>query len=137
MRRLEEKLLNVLSAYPGVASAYLFGSHAEGRAHRQSDVDVGVLLDRNTYPTRADRFEARLRLLSLLTSALLPRTPDVVVLNDAPPGLGARIVTGGLPVYCADPEQDHSFRRDIQLRAADVAPFLRRSRLTKLKAILE
>ena len=32
----------------GVAAVYLFGSHAEGRAHRDSDVDVGVLLD----PTR-------------------------------------------------------------------------------------
>jgi predicted nucleotidyltransferase len=26
---------------PGLVSAYLFGSHADGRVHRESDVDVG------------------------------------------------------------------------------------------------
>ena len=34
------------SAEPaGVVSAYLFGSHARGTAHRESDVDVAVLND--------------------------------------------------------------------------------------------
>ena len=46
----------------GVVSAYLFGSHVEGRAHRESDVDVGILLGRETYPTIRDRFDARLSL---------------------------------------------------------------------------
>ena len=46
----------------GVVSAYLFGSEAEGRAHRESDVDVGVLLDSDRFPTEKERFEVRLRL---------------------------------------------------------------------------
>ena len=29
----------------GGASVYLFGSEADGRAHRESDVGVGLLLD--------------------------------------------------------------------------------------------
>jgi predicted nucleotidyltransferase len=37
----------------GVVSAYLFGSHAAGRAHRESDVDVGVLLDWSVHPSPA------------------------------------------------------------------------------------
>ena len=49
---------------PGLLSAYLYGSRAEGRSHRESDLDVGVLLDREPYPTARDRFDARVRLIA-------------------------------------------------------------------------
>ena len=42
-----------LAANPAIVSAYLFGSIAEGREHRDSDVDIGVLLDRRTTSTAA------------------------------------------------------------------------------------
>src|SRR5437867_279503 len=87
-----------------IVSAYLFGSHGEGRAHRESDVDVGVLLHRGSHPTRRDRFEARLRLINLLARHLRTNRVDLVVLNDAPPELGRRIVTRGRRIVCADPE---------------------------------
>ena len=38
-------------------------------------------------------------------------------------------------MYVADPEADHAFCRDVQLRAADLDPFLRRMRLIKLRAL--
>jgi len=60
---------------------------------------------------------------------------DVVVLNDAPPGLGRHIATKGRRVYCGDAEMDHAFVRDVQLRAADLEPFLRRARRIKLDAL--
>ena len=122
-------------AEPGVVSVYLFGSHAEGRAHRESDVDVGVLLQHATHPAPRDRFEARIRLSSKLASRLGTDRVDVVILNDAPPQLGRRVVSRGRRVHCTDPEVDHAFVRDVQLRAADVEPFLRRARRTKLAAI--
>jgi predicted nucleotidyltransferase len=134
LTELQPKLQTTLDR-PGVAAAYLFGSYREGRAHKESDVDVGILLDRGTYPTRAARFEARLELINLLTHGLAPLDPDVVILNDAPPGLAARITTTGLLVCCRDPEAEHAFRRDAQLRAADLEPFLRRARAIKLRAI--
>lgn len=40
---------------PGLVTAYLFGSHVTGRAHRESDVAVGALLDRTAFPTDRDR----------------------------------------------------------------------------------
>lgn len=119
---------------PGVASAYLFGSHAAGRAHRESDVDVGVLVDRALHPTRRERFDLRLRLIARL-SAELGREADVVVLDDAPPELGRRIVREGDRILCADPDLDHAYVRDVQLRAADLEPFLRRTRRIKLEAL--
>ncbi len=120
---------------PGVASAYLYGSHAEARAHRESDVDVGVLLDWATHPSPADRFEARVRLGSWLIGVLHANDVDLVVLNDVPPHLGRRIVTTGRRVSRADSETDHAFVRDVQLRAADLEPFLRWTRQLKLEAL--
>ena len=123
------------TAPKGVVSAYLFGSHSEARSHRESDVDVAVLLDRRVFATDRERFEERLRLIGAVGSALGRDDVDLVILNDVPPELGARIVTRGLRLSCSDGEADHAFVRDVQLRAADLAPFLRRMRGIKLEAI--
>lgn len=133
---VQETLSAALERSEGIISAYLFGSLAEARAHAESDVDVGVLLDRGRYPTSAERFEARVRLATDLEHELAPRHPDVVVLNDAPPTFGARIVSTGRRLICRDADGDHAFRRDVQLRAADLKPFLRRTREIKRRAVL-
>jgi predicted nucleotidyltransferase len=114
---------------------YLFGSYAEARAHAESDVDLGVLLHRDLYPTPRERFAERVRLTAWLIGVLGINAVDVVILNDAPPELGRRIVTQGQRVYCADTQRDHAFVRDVQLRAADLAPFLRRTRRIILQAL--
>lgn len=87
----------------GVVSVYLFGSQAAGRAHRESDVDLAVLLRWDLYPTSRERFEARLRLFADFSAALGRDDVDLVVLNDAPPLLGRHIVTTGRRLLCTDP----------------------------------
>jgi predicted nucleotidyltransferase len=119
----------------GVISAYVFGSHATGRVHAESDIDVGVLLDRHQAPTGRQRFESRVHISSELIRQLRHNEIDVVVLNDAPPQFARRIVTAGRRVYCRDEAADHAFVRDVQLRAADLEPFLRRTRRIKLTAM--
>ena len=57
---------------PGLVSPYLFGSHAEGRSHRESDIDVAVLLRHAAHPTARERFEVRLRLSSWLAERAEP-----------------------------------------------------------------
>lgn len=122
-------------ADPAVVSAYLFGSAANGQAHADSDVDVGVLLDRRVVPIGAERSQLRVRLTSDIIAVLHRNDVDLVVLNDVPPGLGRRVITDGVPVFVADGEADHAFQRDVQLRAADLDPFLRRMRKIKLEAL--
>ena len=118
-----------------LTSAYLFGGHAAARAHRDSDIDVGVLLDRVHCLSARARFEEGVRMTSWLCAELRVSMIDLVVLNDAPPPIGARIVTEGVRLFCRDEEADHAFRRDSMLRAADLAPFLARARKLKLAAI--
>ena len=119
----------------GVASVYLYGSAARGQAHAESDVDVAVLLDRACFPLREQRAEERVRLTGELIHVLGNNDVDLVMLNDVPPGLGRHAITEGVRLYLADHEADHAFCRDVQLRAADLDPFLRRMRLIKLRAL--
>jgi predicted nucleotidyltransferase len=123
-----------LTEFQGIVSAYLFGSAARGRLHRESDIDVGMLLDRGVYPTTADRFEARLRVSARL-AAVVGRTVDIVILNDAPPTLSRHIMCDGVRLLVTDREQDRHHLRVTLSRAADLVPFLRRTRAVKLDAI--
>jgi uncharacterized protein len=120
----------------GIASAYLFGSHAEGRSHRESDVDIGVLLQRDRYPTSKNRFDMRVRLSSELIAVVHCNEVDVVILNDAPPLLGRKIIYG-VRVFVGDPEADHDYVRDVQILAADLEPWLRRIRKQRLEALAQ
>ena len=124
------------SPVPGVVSVYLFGSHASGRVHRESDVDVGVVLDRVIHATPQARFDARLRLTAHVGQQLGTADVDLVVLNDAPPHLVRRVMTDGVRVSCADADADHAARRTALLRAADLEPFLCRARKAKLQAMV-
>jgi predicted nucleotidyltransferase len=119
----------------GLIAVYLFGSRRLGLEHRESDADVAVLLDPQHFSNLQDRFEERLQLSTALISVLHLNDVDVLILNDAPPTLAASIVTEGRRVFCADAHQDRAFFRDAQLRAADLAPFIRRTRRVKLEAI--
>jgi predicted nucleotidyltransferase len=118
-----------------VVSLYLFGSHAEGRAHRESDIDLAALLDWQGYPTRRERFDARVRLGSELIHVLRHNEVDLVILNDVPPLFGRRIVTEGVRLFLGDPGVDEAYLVDIQLRAADLAPWIRRMEKLKLEAL--
>jgi hypothetical protein len=136
-RDLDARLRDAVSALvePELVAAWLFGSHAEHRAHRESDVDLGVLFRFAPQTDAASRFEAALRIHAELAPAIGRTSLDLVVLNDAPPGLAAAIVTRGVPLVVHDPEREHEFRRTVQLRAADLQPFLRRTRALKREAL--
>lgn len=130
----EDAIQRVVDGYGGVDAVYLFGSHARGTAHRDSDMDLGVLLARDAFPTAADRFNARVRLTADLIGALHTNDIDVIVLNDAPPLLARAVIRTGRRLLCRNEEADTAFRRQVQLRAADLEPSIQRMRRTMLKA---
>jgi uncharacterized protein len=75
--------------HPDGRVAYLVGSQARGSASERSDVDVAVLLRGGA---GADE---RLRLVADLDEVTGAARVDVVVLNDAPPALGYRVLRDG------------------------------------------
>ncbi len=119
---LEQALLFYVKrgAPKGIISLYFYSGGGGGGTPRESDLDVAVLLDPALHPDRKARSQFRLRLLSDLIHALRDNHVDLVILNDAPASLGRRIATGWPRIYCTDPETDHDFVRDVQLRAADL-----------------
>lgn len=119
---LGDRLGSFFRTRKGVAAAFLFGSHAADRAHRESDVDVAVLLDRAVFPRCEERFEFRVAVTSELIALLHHNEVDLVVLNDAPPVFARRIVLEGRRIHCSDHELEHAFRRDTMLRAPGGRP---------------
>jgi predicted nucleotidyltransferase len=136
MTRLSDAVAQLERLAPlGVVSAYVFGSHVRGTAHRDSDLDVGLLFDRSSLPDADDRRRLADRVRTDLMEAPRIERVDVVVLNDAPPELAKTVVHTGRRVQCRDAEADHVFQRDAQLRYADLRPFLERTRRLKLDAL--
>ena len=58
-----ENLKKVFCRYPEIRAAYLFGSRASGRVHRESDLDLAVLQDGD------DLQEKKLDILAQLAAA--------------------------------------------------------------------
>ncbi len=119
----------------GIASAYLFGSQNSGQTHRESDVDVAVLLDWDRHPTRQKRFAMRVQLTSELIAALKLNDVDLVILNDVSPLFGRQVINEGTRVFRGNLEVDHAYVRDVQLRAADLEPFMRKMRRIRLEVL--
>ncbi|MEX2527825.1 MAG: nucleotidyltransferase domain-containing protein [Gemmatimonadota bacterium] len=120
---------------PGVVAVFLHGSQATGTAHRESDVDVGVLLDPGVFPDRGHRSRMRVSLTAELIQLLGVNAVDVLVLNDVPPTLGRAVATRGILLFVADHEALREYELQVQLRAPDLERFLARMRPLMLKAL--
>jgi uncharacterized protein len=124
----------VFEQSPDVLVGYAFGSRVQGRAHRESDLDLAVLLDWGALPDRAARSERQIELIGELIGAAKINEIDLVVLNDAPPLLARDIVREGRLLHAASQSHVHDLLRDVQLRAADLEPFVRRARQRLLES---
>ena len=90
MRGMLESLRQVLAEDPRVAYALLFGSSARGAAGPHSDVDVAVGLAAGA---RLSALELGALVASMEDAAGKP--VDLVLLDEAPPGLAYRIFRDG------------------------------------------
>ena len=123
--RLEEKRqrLKEYAERRDIVALYLFGSVAQGRATRISDVDIAVLLHHEEAETE-NLFEKRLRLIVDLMELLGESNVDLVVLNEAPPLLCHRILTEGELLYSRDEGERARFEARKVLEYLDFKPVL-------------
>jgi predicted nucleotidyltransferase len=124
VRPIIEGLSSALSARPEVLEAYLFGSMARGRITPLSDVDVAVCLDRSLVPDAPYGYAATLS--AGLGSTLGRSDVDVVILNEAPPLLYHRVLTGGIRVFSRDLPSTTTREGRALSRYCDFVPHLRR-----------
>ena len=105
---LDRQVREGLAARGDVAFAYLFGSRAKGTARPDSDVDLavhfGADVGRGTDgedTASVERKKSALELEGVLEREL-GRRVQVVVLEDAPPGLAHNVLDTGRLVFCRD-----------------------------------
>lgn len=108
-----------LSAEDDVLVAYLYGSQARGTAGPLSDVDVAALLREPIAPTRLAE------LTGVVAEATGTRRADVVLLNDAPPALGYRVIRDGRVLICRDDRARVRHAATVIDRYLDTAPLRR------------
>jgi hypothetical protein len=95
---LMERLRDALEPRREVLEAYLFGSHARGRAQRHSDVDVAVYVAEE--PETTFGYDAEIG--AALMRATGSNRVDVVVLTHAPPLLYHRVLRDGVRLFSRD-----------------------------------
>ena len=89
----KEKVREFLNKQKHVKLAYLFGSVAEGKEGKLSDVDIAVFLDESL--SKKERFDLQLKLISGLTGILKTDRIDLIIMNDAPLLLKYNIIKHG------------------------------------------
>src|SRR6266496_3187001 len=113
-----------------VLVAYLFGSHAIGRAGPESDYDIAVLCAPEL--SSAERGRWRLELIGRLIDAYHSDAIDLVILNDAPPLLCFEVIRVRHVLYNRDDEA----RVAVEVRTIqewfDWAPRYRRMQQARL-----
>jgi predicted nucleotidyltransferase len=110
-----------LDRQQGYVVAYLFGSTAGGTAHHLSDIDVALLLPRDT--DRETAMEMRLRVAAGL-EVLSGRSVDVIVLNQAPPLLRFQVIQQGQVLVDRDPEIRYLFQARTMSEYYDARRYL-------------
>lgn len=118
----------------GVVSVYLFGSRSLGR-HWDRLLGLAILADPGRFPDPERRAEFLERIAPDLSRAAGETRLDLLMLNDAPPRTGRRIVSEGRRIASNDPHLDRAFLRDVQIRAVDLEGFSRRPRRVRLEAV--
>jgi len=113
----EKRVVKFLSKQKYVKLAYLFGSVAEGKEGKLSDVDIAIFLDESL--SKSERFHLQLKLISGLTSIMKTDRIDLVIMNDAPLSLNYEIIKANRPLLVRDKEEKIDFEHGILSRYLD------------------
>ncbi len=130
---LIEKIQSYFSAKNEVVAVYLFGSHAQGKARRTSDVDIGILLNSND----PDLFkEKQIRYLKEL-GRLLRKDIHPVILNTAGEMLMRQIFTKGKCIVDNEHRKHAEFRMVMFSRIAAFSDYKNQMQAGLIKKIME
>lgn len=100
VKELTSALQRSLLAREEILAIYLFGSHTEGCARSESDLDIAILLQSDFKPSP----DYRLNLLEEL-SDLFPYRLDLIILNQVPPVIQFQVLQKGQVLIDRDPSK--------------------------------
>ena len=131
----KKKVTELLDKQKRVELAYLFGSIAEGKGGKLSDVDLAVFLDESL--SRKEQFNLQLKFISELTGILKTDRIDLVIMNDAPLSLNYEIIKANHPLLVRDEGQKIDFEHRILSRYLDRRYYDKRWAAEFLKKVVE
>jgi len=129
-----EKAKKILSGYAEIELAYLFGSAARGGLQRESDIDIGILLQRDFDAESA--FSLRLELMNQLQK-IFERATEVVILNKAPLLLQYEAIKYHKPIYVKDERVRLSYESKVRRMYFDFRLILKRHSKNFLERLLK
>lgn len=118
---LDDAVAAVLSDFPEIAAAWVFGSEARGEPKPDSDVDIGLVFRRRG-TTALDHHRDLRTIAARLEAATSGRLIDLVVLEPQGPVFCHRVLSEGRLVYDADPERRIDFESETYVRYFDFRP---------------
>jgi len=128
--KLTATIINYFDSRQEVVAVYLFGSHASGKEHGSSDIDLGVLLNRND-----PLGERRNKFLVDLTRAL-NKDVHLTILNTAGEELMRQIYKKGICLLVNDPRKLTLFNMVMYAKIADFSFYRRRMRTGFVKSLM-
>ena len=124
LKEWRARLTKILKRQP-VQFAYLFGSHAMGRAQERSDIDVAIYPQKGL--TRSQRFDLRLRIMNDIMDTLHEDRVDVVDLQEAPLPLRFSAIQPACLLFSRKETERVRFAVATQSEYFDRLPLIQRS----------
>ena len=104
---IKEKIASLCEAEPAIAAAYVFGSYAQGKKKKSSDLDVALLLNEKKIPSFST-----LDFITILEKQLECKA-DVVILNKANEVLKYEVRRQGILIF----ERSGKYRKQFEVRS--------------------
>lgn len=85
-----------------VLLTYLFGSAAQGRVNKLSDIDIALLVDEKKFKKldAQESYGYKAAVIADLMGLLHTNEIDLVLLHEAPPLLAYQVVKHGIVLFC-------------------------------------
>ncbi|MBM4275553.1 MAG: nucleotidyltransferase domain-containing protein [Deltaproteobacteria bacterium] len=123
LESLKERARRWAENHPGVSLVYLFGSQATGQTGPESDIDIGVLLDRDL-----ENPETQAVMHYELARLLKTGKVDLIWLRQAPMELAFAVISQGRLLYERDVAHRVEYESYVMGRYYDYLPILRAQR---------
>lgn len=117
----------------GIVAVYLFGSYAQGRQRPSSDLDIGIVADRD----RQSLIEKSVAQYIVELGRLLRKDIHPVVLNTAGEELLRQVFSSGICVLVKNQKKLALFRMITLARVVDFAYYKQRMQSGLVKSIMK
>ena len=131
--KLEEKITTYFKNKKEVIAVYLFGSYAEGKDRDLSDIDIGILLDRNN----REFFNERKNDYIVELGRLMRKDIDPVILNSASEGLLRQVFSKGKCIVVNDSRKLARYKMVMFAMIAEFAYYRNQMQSGLIRKIME